>query len=109
MTTHKEKRAHFRFAHKATLICSLLNTPDYYSAQKYNHGGGGLCFESDFEFKRGTILNIRMKDHSANDLGLESWYGLRTMSIGEVKWCRKIHDANGRHFAAGVKYYNPAY
>lgn len=109
MEPHKENREHARFAHTATLICSSLNKPVYYSALKRNHGVGGLCFESKSEFQEGTVLNIWMKDYSVNDLSPEYWEGLRTMSIGEVKWSRKIHDADGSHFAIGFRYYDLAY
>lgn len=107
--SNKEKRAHVRFAHRATLICLALNTSAYYNTQKRNHSKGGLCFESEFEFQKGTIFNIRIKDNSTNDLCSECWEGFRTMSIGEVKWCRKIQNTKKNHFKVGVKYYDPAY
>jgi len=109
MTTLKENRIHNRFAHKATLICSTFNTDNYYNTQKCNHGGGGLCFECGFALKRGTVLNIRLKNCSTQGLSPDTWEGFRTISIAEVKWCRKTNDATGNHYNVGVKYYDPAY
>ncbi len=109
MTAHTENRAYKRFNHKSSIICSPFNAEIYYNAQKCNHGGGGLCFESDAAFQRGTVLNIWMKDYSTDGLIPEAWEGFRTMATAEVKWCKEIHDAKGVHYDVGVKYYEPAY
>jgi hypothetical protein len=111
MTPHAHNTDAPLHHHRCPIECTVFNTDYSYAAQKIGHNAQGLCFESTSAFHKGTMLKIRLENYSTRDLDEEAWDGLRTLSVGEVTWCRPTQedDALGTIYNVGVKYYDPAW
>jgi hypothetical protein len=109
MTTNHEKRRYRRYPHGASLSFSHFHstpsTPDSgYRGEKLSHGIGGLSFKSAYALKPGAILMIKLGRLESGGLESDAYGGMRTISLGQVKWCRPLEGGQG--YAVGVQYLN---
>jgi hypothetical protein len=102
-----EKRKFERHFHEARLVCCHFSTNKYCQAKMLNYCEGGLYFESEFGFKPGTDLYIRIEEHVKRTTGSPLHNGYRTVTIGEVKWCEKVPTKDPYKYGIGIKYYEP--
>ncbi len=102
-----EKRTFERHFQEASIICAYFNTNKYCSAKMLNYGEGGLYFESEFPFKPRTCIYIRVEEFSPIAFGSPLHHGLRTTTLGEVKWCKEISGTESYKYGIGVRYYEP--
>lgn len=102
-----EKRTFERHFQKASIVCACFNTNKYCPAKMLNYGEGGLYFESGFPFKPRTCIYIRVEKILPIASGYPLHHGLRSSTIGEVKWCQEISDSESYKYGIGVKYYEP--
>jgi hypothetical protein len=109
MKAIKEKRHDERWQHMLPISFSYFNKESYFDAQTLNCASGGLCFKSNFFLKPGATVFIRIKKCKPNDFGNGVSGGLRSATLAEVKWCRKIHDIDVPAYSIGVRYLPPPY
>ena len=109
MRTHTEKRVHRRYPHIAPIAFSYFNNHNCHDALIYNHCMNGMNFKSNFPLKPRTTLYIRLKKFPPNAFFNHVYEGLHTVVIGEVKWCRRIPDADDHAYGVGIKYLPPVY
>lgn len=109
MKTIGEKRAYDRHSFSADVVFSYFNKNHPYFAQTMNLGLGGMCFNSRLFLQPGATVIIRLKKVLPNPSGNGSCEGLRSVTLAEVKWCSEVPGDEGSHYAAGVKYFEPAY
>ena len=109
MKAAKEKRNDERWQHMAAISVSYFNKNAYFDGQTLNYGSGGLCFKSNSFLKPGITVFIRLKEFRPNDLCNGVSNELRSVTLAEVKWCRKIHDIDLQTYSVGVGYFPPAY
>lgn len=102
-----EKRKFDRYFQEARLVCSFFNTNQYFHAKMLNYCEGGLYFESEFGFKPGTNIYIRIEEFSKRTSDLPLHNGYRTVTIGEVKWCEEIPSKDPYKYGIGIRYYEP--
>ena len=77
-------------------------------AEVLNHCLGGMCFKSNGYFRSKTLV-LRINHEGwdfARERGLE---GLRSITLGEVKWCKKNHNKTSCVYETGIKYLAPVY
>lgn len=102
-----EKRAFERHFQETNIVCALFNTNKYHQAKMLNYCEGGLYFESAFPFKPGTTIYVRIEEFSRKDSHSTLYCGHRTVTLGEVKWCKEISAPESYKFGIGVRYYEP--
>lgn len=108
MKTNAEKRSYDRQRFSADVAVSYFNKEHSHFAQTLNLGSGGMCFRSDLFLIPGAIICIHLKKIHPHASGECFCEGLRYVSLAEVKWCSEVPDDDS-HYAAGVKYFGPAY
>ena len=101
MAFHKEKRKYERHKADASIICSYYNQNHYYPGRMMNYSRNGMYFESDYPFKPGAYIYIRLESDS-----VDSCEGFRTLSLAKVKWCRNTGDIKSARHGIGVRYLN---
>jgi len=106
---NSDKRAHKRNSLSADVTFSYFNQEPSYIAQTLNFGSGGMCFKSSFYLKPGATVNIRLKKIHQNSSDDCFCAGIRNVTLAEVKWCSEVPGDKVSHYAAGVKYFEPAY
>lgn len=106
-----DKRTDRRLNHRAPIRIAFINRRgNWTDAQMMNHGMGGICIKSRFPLTSGATVLIRV-DGFAWDVicPVTDPEGLRTLTAGEVKWCKEIPDETFPAFEVGVKYFPPEY
>jgi hypothetical protein len=109
MKALKEKRAYRRCEYKVPVTCAFFNSDRFYRGQAINHSDEGIYFESNYPFKPGAIIYIRVEGYSHEGLlsGICCCGGMRMLSVAEVKWCKEFTEAADSYFGVGLKYYPP--
>ena len=85
---NSEDRAEVRSNHSAPLQVKDLSSGEIYEARMQNYSNGGIYFESDGRFEKGTKIHICMQ-HSqcAKSSGVLKYY------TGEVRWRKELNLA----------------
>jgi hypothetical protein len=107
MGVNMEKRTSDRHNREARLVCAYFNTNKYCHAKMLYYGDDGLYFESEFAFKPKTTIYIRVEQLSQEASESPLQHGFRTVTLGEVKWCKEIPDPEFYRYGVGVSYYEP--
>ena len=104
-----EKRTYERYSLCADVAFSYFNKEPSYFTQTLNFGSGGMCFNSSILFNPGATVCIHLKKIHSEAAGTGVCEGLRSVTLGTVKWCREVPGHETPHYAVGVKYFEPAY
>jgi hypothetical protein len=107
MTASEDRRLDKRIVCQIPIVVSPFNSKDSRDALLMDYGMNGMCVQSSEAFVPGAAILIRiaygqLKDSPGNDL-----QQLPSISIGEVRWCRKHPDKASRAYDMGIKYYCP--
>ena len=110
MKVQNERRDYKRCSYHTPVICAHFNSDKFYHAQTTNHSQEGINFVSDFPFKSGACIYIRVDYYSHDDhrSGICNCGGVRDIGLAEVKWCQEIPDDCGSYYKIGLKYQEPA-
>jgi hypothetical protein len=98
----EEKRRSPRHYHEATVRISLFNRKGEWDGQLLNHCQEGVCFRSRIPLPCRSAVVIRVTGGAWTNLRPEACSSLRSMTIGEVKWCAPRDEESGC-FVTGVK------
>jgi hypothetical protein len=109
MNTNAEKRVHERHSFSADIAFSYFNKKPSYNAHTLNLGTGGMCFKSDLFLRPGATVFIRVKKTHPNGSCTGFCEGLRSLTLAEIKWCKKEPDKDDPDYGVGVKYFESAY
>ena len=109
MESGKEKRAYERYGYAAEIAFSYFNREHSYEAEIINLCAGGICFKSELWLQPGATVFIRLKQTNPNGNRFGPSEGLRSVTLGEVKWCSELPGAPDLSYGVGVKYFNPFY
>jgi hypothetical protein len=107
MKSQHEKRCEDRQPCEAVVEWAYFNKPDFFSARLLNFSKGGSYFESEQPPVAGATILIRLRQCDANRAEVQRQDGIRTTTLGEVKWCRELPDRKTPRFGAGVRYHIP--
>jgi len=64
-----------------------------------------MCFETNGQFREKTTVMVRLNLDSWAAIDPETFEGLRTISIAEVRWCVAVADGNNPRYEIGIQYY----
>ena len=104
-----ERRTYERHKLSADVTFSHFNKDPSYFAQTLNFGSGGMCINSSLLLKPGATVCIHLKKIHPKASGTGFCEGVRSVTLGEVKWCSELSGPTDFPYSIGVKYFNPAY
>ena len=94
------KRAYSRDAYAAPIMYANYDTDNYYHAEMYNSGLGGMYFESEKAIQPGSEICIKMVNYKPDKSGPESFKAYRA----RVKWCKKTRKKGISCYGIGIQY-----
>ena len=109
MDSGEDKRAYERYGYAAEIAFSYFNKEHSYDAEIINLCAGGICFKSELWLQPGATVCIRLKQTNPNGVCFGPCEGLRSLTLGEVRWCSELTGAPALSYGVGVKYFNPTY
>ena len=92
-----EDRDDTRFGHISPIQVKDLRSGRMYEARMLNHSGGGIYFESDGIFQKGTKIYICMQNSPYSQSS-----GVLEYSAGKVMWRKDLEDSP-YYFGYGVQ------
>jgi hypothetical protein len=111
MTATEDKRSDKRIACKIPIPVHISTFDSSHSieAQLVDHCRNGACIVADQSYFPGSPIIFKVAYSYVNAACGSDLEILPSMSIGEVKWCRKIPAESSTAFGVGVKYYPQVY
>ena len=91
-------RADKRHNCKASIAYNCFNKDNTFNGKMFNYSEGGMYFESDSFFEKGTNIFFKVKTCSSTTYGPEFSNGLRTVSIAEVRWWQEMSSEDSSRF-----------
>jgi len=104
-----EKRITQRQDYKVPIQVSIFNKKKFFTAQTINNCIDGICFKSNTFLLPGTTVYLRVKKLPPDTSDACAFEGLRSATLGEIKWCKELVDTDTCTYEVGVKYPGPAY
>jgi len=104
LAADKEKRMHERYNCEAITKWSYFNKETFFEAKIYNFSRNGIYFETAHEVKPGTIVFVRLEALLSKNMRLDDHECLRTVTLGEVKWCNELPADGVSYFGVGVRH-----
>jgi hypothetical protein len=109
MVTNMERRLSERHSYSVPIVFSFFNQRESFKAHTHNYCEMGMGFESDIPLKPGATIFIRVKKFYPNKSCTDPSYGLRSVGLVDVKWCREGIDVDKLNYSVGVEYYASVY
>ena len=104
-TLVKEKRRmEERYNCEAKIKWSYFNNSSFYDAKILNFSRNGIYFETPHEIKPGRTVLIRVETFPSKNIRLKDHEFLRTVTLGDVKWCNELFADDVSHFGVGVRH-----
>jgi len=104
LATHIEKRMCERYNCEALIKWSYFNQDRFFDAEIFNFSRNGFYFETSYEIRPKTTIFIRLEAFFLKKMKLTEQECLRTVSLGEVKWCHELSKDNLSYYGVGVRY-----
>lgn len=104
MLSSMDRRESERRNCRGSIRIASLNNDQSQCALITDISEGGLGLRSTMELKTGRYLLIRLETLQPDEPDKLCEVSLRSLEIGEVKWCRTGKDDVDMTFAAGVKF-----
>ena len=109
MMMQHTKRICDRFDCCFSVCVARFNSTQYFQGKMANYSQNGLYFESESALQPGTSILIRVQNNLDVGRAFEFKEGFRSISLGEVKWCKEIISESSTYYGVGVRYYEPEY
>jgi len=106
MNNHTEKRYDERCGCEAIIKWSYFSEYMHFDAKILNFSRSGIYLIADQDIKPGTTIFVRLEILLSGTWGSSGHGWLRTISIGEVKWCKEMATNGADYYGIGVRYYN---
>ncbi len=100
----KEKRIYERYNCEAIIKWSYFNNDKFFDAKVYNISRNGIYFETPHAIRQGTTIFIRTETLFSKNMRLNELECLRTVSLGEVKWCHELSKDDLSYYGVGVRH-----
>ena len=95
-----EYRDNARFDHEAAILIENFPKGSYYHARMFNYSEGGMYFESNIPFRRGTIIIFGIENSP-----FENCPGVYR---AKVKWCKELPDKSSiYYYGVGAEFFKP--
>jgi len=103
-----EKRNVKRHGIDASTLCrhfAMSKNANVYDAKMLNYSEGGMCIESNADFKKGAIVLVKVNALFSNAGHPSLMDDFHTTSLAEIKWSKPSHDAGKSLFGmSALKY-----
>jgi hypothetical protein len=99
-----EKRAYQRYDCEALIKWSYLNKDRLFDAKIVNFSKAGFSFETSSEIRPHSTIFTRLESLFTKNMNLSEQECLRTVSIGEVRWCQELSKEGLRYYVVGVRH-----
>lgn len=104
LVADKEKRMHERHHCEAITKWSYFNKEKFFEAKIFNFSRNGIYFETPHELKPGAIVFVRLETLLSKNMSLDDHECLRTITLGEVKWCKELSADGANYFGVGIRH-----
>jgi hypothetical protein len=101
-----EKRYDERCSCEAIVKWSHFNESMQFDAKILNFSRSGIYLEADQALKPGTTVFIRLEILLSGTWGSSDQGWLRTVMLGQVKWCKELVRNDAECYGIGVRYYD---
>jgi hypothetical protein len=111
MSDHKEQRRCDRCQYEDPVTSGYFNTGLCRIARTKNRSPDGMYIESDYFLRPGATVYLKLENKmsDASEKPSCACYGLRTVTLGEVKWCQELSAPGSSLYGIGLKYYESPY
>lgn len=99
-----ERRMEERYNCEAKIKWSYFNKSSFYDAKILNFSRNGIYFETPHEIKPEATILIRLETLLSKNMGLNDHECLRTVTLGDVKWCNEFFADDVSYFGVGVRH-----
>jgi hypothetical protein len=104
LAEHAEKRAYQRYNCEAIIKWSYFNRGRLFDAKIVNFSKDGFSFETSSEISPHATILTRLENLFTKNMSVSEKECLRTISIGEVRWCQELSKDGLRYYAVGVRH-----
>ena len=104
LAEHAEKRAYQRYNCEALIKWSYFNNDRLFDAKIVNFSKDGFSFETSFEIRPPATIFTRLENLFMKNMSLSEHECLRTISIGEVRWCQELSKEGQIYYVVGVRH-----
>ena len=104
LAEHAEKRAYPRYNCEALIKWSYFNTERLFDAKIVNFSKDGFSFETSSEISPQATILTRLENLFTKNMSLSEHECLRTVSIGEVRWCQELSKEGQIYYVVGVRH-----
>ena len=109
MIKGNEKRNYQRCHYKRSIYLTGFNKNDWMEAQTSNYCSEGMCVKSGSYLKSKTTVLLRIRSKNWSLPSADDLEGLRTITLGEVKWSKEIPNKTSYGYETGIRYLTPVY
>ncbi len=93
-----------RYNCEAKIKWSYFNKSSFYDAKIFNFSRNGIYLETPHEIKPGRTIFIRVETLLSKNMKLDDHECLRTITLGDVKWCNELSADGVSYFGVGVRH-----
>jgi hypothetical protein len=104
LAEHAEKRAYQRYNCEAFIKWSYFNKDQLFDAKIVNFSKDGFSFKTSFEIRPHATIFTRLENLFTKNTSLSEHECLRTISIGEVRWCQELSKEGQIYYVVGVRH-----
>jgi hypothetical protein len=104
LAADKEKRMYERYNCEAIIKWSYFNKDKIFDAKIFNFSRNGIYFETPHEIKPGATVLIWLETLLSKNMRLNDHECLRTVTLGDVKWCNELSADGVSYFGVGVRH-----
>ena len=104
LAEHAEKRAHQRYNCEGLIKWSYFNRDRHFDAKIVNFSKDGFSFETSSEISPNATIFTQLENLFTKNMSLSEQECLRTVSIGEVRWCQELFKDGLRCYVVGVRH-----
>ena len=106
ISNHTQTRCDERYGCEAIVKMSHFNETMQFDAKILNFSRSGIYLEADQAIRPGTTVLVRLEILISGTWGSPDHGWLRTISMGEVKWCKELIRNDAEFYGIGVRYYD---
>lgn len=104
LAEHSEKRAYQRYNCEALIKWSYFNKDRLFTAKIVNFSKGGFSFKTYSDVRPHATIFTRLEKLFTKNKSLQKQECLRTVSIGDVRWCQEFFEDGLKYYVVGVRH-----
>ena len=104
LADHTEKRADQRYSCEALIKWTYFNNDRHFYAKIVTFSRGGFSFRTYFDVRPHATIFTRLEKLFTKNMSLHKQECLRTVSIGDVRWCQELFEDGLKYYMVGVRH-----